>query len=283
MVRTVRFFAVCVGTILVVATAGCVNYITSLEGEATPALFGIVVAGADSVFLAVGNSGPGFATAPEPGARLVLTTPGGAVALTESPDADCGVPSSYTCYSADLLEAVPPGAVVGVSGTLASGMAVSGEARTPDTPKILVGGRTPEETVRTTSFAENPPTLDAGDGPARFVLAKSTLDASVWTPDGLRHCSLEVDFPHAGLDFRMLSASPGLVVEDPRCEGQQLSAWDSASATLTFLAYDENVAGWYSTRGGVPPEEVAWGVEGALGLFGAATPARFTLLVEPRR
>ncbi len=71
-----------------------------------------------------------------------------------------------------------------------------------------------------------------------------------------------------------------LSLGDRRCDAMPDLVWDSVMAPITVLVYDDNFTRWAEKSGASADDET--GVFGAFGVFGAATPKTFVLVVVPR-
>jgi hypothetical protein len=121
---------------LVALLAGCIDHLPLENQRETIVLIGVVVAGADSVFIALGRTGSAIAVAAESGAHLTLTIDGLDQPLEEGPAGACGGPTEFTCYRAGLDGRARPGNTLRLRGTLASGVELQGDALVPDVPNI---------------------------------------------------------------------------------------------------------------------------------------------------
>jgi hypothetical protein len=72
----------------------------------------------------------------------------------------------------------------------------------------------------------------------------------------------------------------GVAANRPDCSGEPDLAWDSLVLRRTFLLYDANFTAWTELSPYVQ-ENGSVGIEGVSGVFGAATPRTFVLVVTP--
>ena len=267
----------------------CVDYVAidGIPDEApVPVVLALLVAGDDSVFVSLGRSGPGTASGPEPGASLTLVTPAGRVPLREvDPLAlACGAPDGFSCYVAVPPEPLAPGDSVRAEGTFAGGGEVDAATLLPQVPPILLDGHTPGDTVRYVDRSGQEPLLEVAPGPGWVTLRDTVFSVTWWKGGEGGSCSLPAyHLARRNLrgDFSLGPSRLGL--NNPFCGGEQLLGWDSLAAPVVFLGFDVHATHWYEQRGEFWRDEgEAWGVEGALGFFGSATPAVFMLHVTAR-
>jgi len=277
-----------VGVLLTTLVGGaCTRYIDEPGGAAVPVVLSIVVAGADSAFVALGRSGPGTATGPERGAALSLEARGRTLPLAEIPGEGsfCGGPDGFTCYVSALPEPLASGDVVLLRGTLSSGEEVHGSTQVPPVPPVEVGFHLPGDTVRFTEGAATPPTLLVRGGTGRVAGRDTMAMASYWAGGSRSVCSVRVLFPNPRVDLRALPSQAAwpVSVSAPVCGGRAVTEWDSLTAPLVVLGFDAHATAWYDTDGEFwPAEATTRGVQGAVGVFGSATPASFVLHVTAR-
>jgi len=277
------------GVLLTMLVGGaCTNYVDEPGGAAVPVVLSIVVAGADSAFVALGRSGPGTTTGPERRAALSLEARGRTVPLAETPGeaSFCGGPDRFTCYVAALPEPLAPGDVVLLRGSLSSGEQVRGSTQVPPVPRVEVGGHVPGDTVRFTEGSTTPPRVLLQGGTGRVAGRDTMAAASYWAGGGPSVCSVWILSPTPLVDLRALPSSSVVQVSlsAPVCAGQAVTEWDSLTAPLVILGFDAHATAWYDTDGEFwPTEATTWGVHGAVGLFGSATPASLILHMTARR
>lgn len=271
-------------TVLGVAALGCVDFIVAPEGDRLPAIFSVVESGDDSVFVFVGVVGPAKETGPSPGAVLTFSMPSGSIPLAEMSGDDgseaCGEPPGFTCYVGVLSAALEPGDYLRLDGQLADGTAVTGRAVIPEVPPVRISGYASGDTVRVSDRPSQRPTFSVPSWPGLVILADSAFAATVWLEGQAYDCRVRVDQPWWRFDLRRWSLGDEVILRDPSCAGGDVEGWDSLSTDIVFSGYDENATGWYFDRGPTWPDEGgAWGVEGVVGLMGAAAHAAFTIHV----
>ncbi|MGI9037851.1 MAG: hypothetical protein ACR2GQ_03215 [Gemmatimonadota bacterium] len=268
---------------------GACQRIAPLEPDGTTrVLIGVVVAGADSAFVSLGRVSGNRNVTPERGARLELsigdvedggTDPGGGpvVVFEEGADGACGILSGFTCYRARLDGAAEPGARLVLRGALASGDSVRGTASVPSIPSITLEGAGTGDTVRAGPRTKFVDILGVDDEPGRIAGADRVVDATLWVGPQELTCPVRVASPIPEFDLRR-SFLPTAGLSPPDCPGPVV--WDSMAASVTLLGYDENFTAWteVSSNGGT---QAAFGVEGLDGVFGAATPRTFVMIVTP--
>jgi hypothetical protein len=267
-------------TWLVVASC---REVTPVEVTDDPVvLIGVSVAFSDSVFVVVGHSLPGRPASGESGADLSVQVRGRVVPLHEGTPGSCGRPLGFACYRARLVEEAHPGDTVRLEGTLASGGRVDGEAVVPPVPDIGVVGATAGDTVRGIRLSigtPSPRVLRLGDVDGRVGVADSVVTATVWTGAGERRCPVHLPGPSPGYDlrrFRRVGVSAG----PPRCDGAPDLPWDSMAVPVTFLRYDAHFTDW-ARQGSFLGGDGGFGLEGVVGVWGAAAPRTFVLVVTP--
>lgn len=267
--------------------SACVDYlpIDVVDGESVPVVLALVEAGQDSVFVALGRSGPGTAAGPASGATLALTTPAGVTDLREvDPVAfDCGVPEGFSCYVGALPAALAPGDSASLSGVFAEGEQIAAGTRIPDVP-VRLDGHAPGDTVRWVDRIGEAPILELLPGSERISQRDSVLDATWWDGGEQGACPQPAPFnPRFDLRGGIYFGPLHVLLADPRCDGVQRTQWDSLSTSLVLLGFDTNATEWYARDGTFWRSEGArWGVEGALGFFGSVTPGAFVLRVVAR-
>lgn len=269
--------------------AACIDYL-AIDGvgnqESVPVLLGLLTAGEDSVFVALGRSGPGTATGPEPGASLALTTPAGVFPLVEvDPEGlACGVPDGFSCYVAELPIPLAPGDSARVRGTLIGGTEVVAATQLPPAPPVRLAGHPPGDTVRYVDRSDQEPVLEVASG-GDWVSLRDTAFAVTWWRDGEQGVCPSPIYFLAGWNLRvpLFSGPPAVTLNDPRCDGLPLTDWDSLAAPVVFLGFDAHASRWYEQTGELwRSEGDRWGVEGAFGFLGSATPAAFVLHLTAR-
>ena len=275
---TARF--VCAAALAVAATACTDVTDVSPEGRAL-VLVSVVVADADSAFVMLGRTEPGMLQFPELGAQLVLEIDGTERTLVEGEPGTCGEPRPFQCYRAHLGGAADPADEVVLRGRTASGIEIEGRSRVPEVPPITFETAGPGDTVRGVPLAgtsPGPEMLGLDDVEGWLAPADTLVLATVWTPGGTRTCPVRVVTPTA-LDLRFAPrVSAGVAA--PECGDGEPLAWDSMAAAITFLAYDENFSAWAAAGPDVGLDEASFGIAGARGVFGTATPRRFLLIVQ---
>jgi hypothetical protein len=269
--------------------AGCLENLPLESERSTLMMFGVVVADADSVFIALGRTGSAISTAGESEASLTLTIDGSELQLEEGPSGACGTPEEFSCYRAQLAGRARTSSIVRIRGRLTTGEEFQGEALVPEVPNIHLEGApsdtahlAPDQPAQVLGL-ENAPyrvdtTLDC-TSPFPFQCNSPVLvDATVWVGSSTRICRLPVPGPPAGEDLRTydrVSLSAG----QPACPDTPTLAWDSAAVTITLYGYDRNFTEWGAAGEKVLDRSQGWGVTGAFGVFGAAVPRRFVLMI----
>jgi len=272
---------------LLVALA-CVDYMPiGVPGEESfPVVLALVQAGEDSVFVALGRSGPGTTGGPEPGADLELVTAAGTVPLRQVDPAAlaCHAPDGFSCYVAALPAPVAPGDSARLTGRLAGGAAVVAATRVPDVPPLRLDGHAPGDTVRWVDRLGQPPVLEIPPGSGRIAQRDSVLQTTWW--DGAREevCTQAPPLnPLIDLRGGIYFGPLVLLLSDPVCDGVRRTSWDSLATSITFLGFDANATRWHRREPEFWRSEGGrWGVDGAVGFFGSMTPAVFTLRVLAR-
>lgn len=253
-----------------------------IPAQPTDVLIGVPVAGADSVFVLLGRSPLGAPAQPFEGARLELMVGSSVVRLEEGPLGACGPPEGFSCYRGRMERGLLPGRRVTLGGTLPDGRLVSGRAFAPLVPTVDVSGATQGDTVRFES-PDAPPAVIEGlnDATGRITISDLPRIATIRMSDGsVRRC----DGPEFGvlerLDLALFTTSPSLPPLLPGCIGAETPEWATVTYPVTFLAYDENFTRWARAGPLLPEGSGSFGVDGVSGVFGAATPRAFTVVIE---
>jgi hypothetical protein len=273
---------------LAVGISGCIDYLSVEGGASMPVVLGVVLAGADSVFVLVGRAGPGTATGPEHDATLTLGSRWGSVPMVESDEspAVCGSEWDFSCYVAALPGPLEPGQTLTLVGTLFSGAKVEAATTVPAVPGVRVSGHAGGGTVRWVERFDTALLIEVPAGDGRIALHDSIVPATWWRDGERRVCPARVTSPPWNFDLRALSTftPPYLYLAGPECDGVPVVDWDSLEAPMSFLGYDANATRWYGQRGVFWPDEGdGGGIEGALGVFGSATPVDFLLHITARQ
>lgn len=283
--RTWRWLAA--ASTLTVGTSGCIDYLPVEGGSSVPVVLGVVVAGADSAFVWVGSAGPGADLEPAPGTVLFLTSDWGEVPLAETGADRCGSEWALSCYVARLPSTVVPGQRLALDGTLPSGERIRAETVVPETPDVRIAGHPAGGTVPWVERFDSLLAIGLPPGDARIALRDSVVPATWWRDGERRVCPALVSSPPWGFDLRAyptISGPPSIYLDDPACDGVPVVDWDSLTAPLSFLGYDANATRWYEQhRVFWPDEGDDRRVEGALGMFGSATPVGFLLHITARQ
>lgn len=271
--------------ILAATTLGlvaCQEVVTVDPAGRATVLIAVPVSWADSVFVALGRSEPGRAGRAEPGAELEIAVDGPTIRLQEAPPGTCGgALRAFTCYRGELGGALEPGDAVRLEGRLASGRSIRGEAVAPPVPDIDVEGAQAGDTVRGIVLSEPAPfpeVLGVRDEEGRVTAADTVVLATVWAAGDVRECPVQLPGPPPDFDLRTASRV-GLSVEEPACPEMPDLRWDSMAVPVTFLRYDANFTAWSQLPHHA--QEAGPGLEGINGVFGAATPRVFVLIVTP--
>ena len=204
--------------------------------------------------------------------------------LDPGPLGACGRPFGFSCYRGELSGRVEPGASVALRGELASGGAVRGAAVAPAVPALSVDGAGPGDTVRISLSDAGPaPELLGLDAmPSRVGAADTMVAAIVWTGPRTLTCVVllpgsPAPRPASTCAGRSAWASPRIAPTAPASltsrETRWFSAGPSSCTTPNFTAWTE-LSPQVQENGSI-------GIEGVSGVFGAATPRSFVLVVTP--
>lgn len=276
----VRRLSLIGGLVGLVASGGCERTVPVEPTGTAVALVGVVIAGADSVFISLGRARGAEVLLPEPGARLEISTASTIVRLDEDPGEACGILREFSCYRGRLGGLVEPGNVVALEGTLASGRQIGGAAIVPPLPDISADGAGPGDTVRAGPWEEaRPEILGLIDEPFRVAAADTVASATVWAGEQRLNCRVRLPGPPPGFDLRR-GFQAVLAVDAPSCLEADGVAWDSMAVPIVLLGYDANFTAWAGDLF-LSPDEGPAGVQGVQGVFGAATPRTFVLVVTP--
>jgi hypothetical protein len=252
-----------------------------VPGTAT-VLIGVVAAGADSVFVTIGNTF-GSSLTPEPGALLSLSGHAFEVMLDEREQGECGGPIEFSCYAAAVEPPVKPNQLVRIQGRLPDGREISGETVVPGPPLVTVEGALAGDTIRYGSVQArqiSPEILGTRDEPNRLGVAGPLVTATVWSGSQNRRCSVAV-LPPPNIDLRDPQFTRiGMRIHAPVC-GEPTAAWDSMAVPFTVLAFDDNFTEWAAAEPGGPAGDGSFGVSGLHGVFGSATPRTFIVIATP--
>lgn len=271
----------CILAMIGIGLVACQEVVSVEPTGRVTVLIAAPVSWADSAFVALGRSEPGRTARGEPGASIAIIIDGLVVGLEEAPSGACGTTLAFTCYRGELGGVLEPGDAVRLEGRLASGRSIRGEAVAPQVPDVRVERAEAGDTVRGIALS-NPasfPELDGrGAASGRLAAADTVVLATVWTGGRSHACPAHLPGPSPDIDLGSLF-SVALRVGEPRCPQMPGLRWDSMAVPVTFLRYDANFTAW--SRRLYHAREEGPGLEGANGVFGAATPRVFTLIVTP--
>lgn len=105
--------------------------------------------------------------------------------------------------------------------------------------------------------------------------------ATVWSGGEPLQCPVHLPGPPPGVDLRE-GRRVGVGAAPPDCPDAPDLVWDSTAVPVTFLSYDENFTAWAGPRSPLAAVDGGeFGVEGVAGVWGAATPRTFVLVVTP--
>jgi hypothetical protein len=280
-----------VASCLVPVLSGCERDPVRVErGRPLALVQGVVVAGADSVFVRASRMKVSGREGPLPGASLTLAGPGDReTPLEEVGGGACGMPTEVTCYRGPLPASLGTGDRIGVIGTLPESGAVEGGALVPPAPEVLdsAGRRlTPGDTLRTAlqpllyyPVARIPLEVLSPDThlPSRNYPVEVWLDREGTLAEG---CVARVRFriPPGSTD-----GVPTLQIDEPLCPGPSHGeGWYAATLRLLFLRYDRAFADYLEANLSLDPLPAVMGsvnVTGVHGALGAATPLEVTVRI----
>lgn len=262
------------------ASAACERVVSVEPGGSATVLVGVVVAGADSVFVRAGRIEDGTERHPEPGAHLTVDVDGLSVVLEEGPAGSCGVPDPFSCYRGHLPARPETGSRVVLEGELASGRPVWGEALVPPPPPVTAEGAGPGDTVRAGPVRmARVQLLGLLDAPFRVTVADTAVTATVWAGTEALACDVRLPGPPPDRDLRRVLGA-ALSSHPPRCPDPEM-AWDSMAVPVTLLGYDASFTAWSAAPFQPQAGTTTYGLDGAQGVLGAASPRSFVLVVTP--
>ena len=260
------------------AATACVQASTvAVELEQT-VLIGVPVAFSDSVFVTLGRYAPNVDPVPVVGATLRLVVDSVELSLREGPAGACGLPIGSACYRANVSGLLHPGDSLRLAGELPSGESVFGEARIPPTTRVRVEGVETDTVRGLVAGGMGARLAGIHEAGAAVSVAQTTTWATFFAGSRRVVCEISLPGPPPTADLRE-ARHVVLSLGDPRCPDVPDLAWDSVAAPVTVLTYDEHFTRWIEGNGRISADDDT-GVFGAFGVFGAATPTTFVLMVR---
>ena len=232
---------------------------------------------------------------PVESAEVTVTGPGGPVSLSWVPGPACVdepllpmVRGHDGCHRAPLPQPVEPGAAYDLVVDPGDGALITGRTRVPPVPVLTIleepWFRYPLAHPWIPVSMEWDPDPGVGRMEARIAFLRAHRRGGAWTTS---HCEAEPCPPEA---CRALLGEP--LVHDPRSGPAELRLsnigcpfdWDSLAIEIRSTAYDTAYARYIRQVGsasiGVRLANAAAGLDGALGIFGAAASASDTVHIQ---
>jgi hypothetical protein len=284
-----------IGMGVVVVMSGCLDATEpSRDLSAHRAVYAVLEVGSTMVRLLAEEIHEGGLRVPLEGGTAVVEGPHGATALGEGASGP-GVCSAGTgsapvlpapgCYTGHLPQATSEGDSVTLHVTFADATVLRGALRAPSVPVATIPSDSQRVTVIHRSNASFPIAvvpvgLESAVGAYRVDILPVVETAYV-TGDTIDPRDCVVHASSAPFPARYLTGESDLVIHAVRCLRADVALpWDSVDLTAQVVAMDENYAE-YTTRalcsGLVSQPRAGFGIEGAVGVFGAVAVAALPL------
>jgi hypothetical protein len=284
-----------IGVGMAVVTSGCVDATEpSRDLSAHRAVYAVLEVGSTMVRVLAEEIHESGLRSPLEGGTAVVEGPQGATALGEGASGP-GVCSSGTgsapvqpapgCYTGHLPQATSEGDSVRLDMTFADGSVLRGALRAPAVPVASIPPDSQRITVIYRSNASFPIAvvpvgLESAVGAYRVDILP-VVESAYITGDAIDPRDCVVHASSAPFPTRSLSGEADLVIHAVRCLRADVALpWDSVDLTAQVVAMDENYAE-YTTRalcsGLVSEARAGFGIEGAVGVFGAVAVAALPL------
>jgi hypothetical protein len=281
--------------ITVVVSPGCVDVTEparDLSGHR--AVYAVLEVGSTMVRLIAEEIHESGLRMPLEGGSAMVEGPHGGIALAEGPSGPgaclagtdgAPVPPEPGCYTGHLPQPTSAGDSVTLDVTFVDGTVLRGRLLAPAVPVASIPPdsqrvRVVERSSVGFPIAVVPVSLEAAVG-ARRVDLLPVVEAAWWTGTTIDPRDCRVSASSAPFRGRSPAGEDDLLIHAVRCvAGDFVLPWDSIDLEVQVVAMEENYAE-YTTRalcsGLVAEARAGFGIEGAVGVFGAVAVARLPL------